>query len=143
MLFEKFFLRLCLYDFTFYKPRFFALTAAFLRLKHVFLFWKNWYQPYVDIHIFINIYLHFIKGSWWWFFKKMITIDCRFFENQDFRLIFLKISLFFRKKITLFLDLPLFSGRVMWGKCTCVEFILVGSLWPAWVGRGRVLLASK
>ena len=40
MLFEKFFLRLCLYDFTFYKPRFFALITAFLRLKRILFFEK-------------------------------------------------------------------------------------------------------
>ena len=55
----------------------------------------------------------------------------------------LKNFTFFQKKNHPFFNLPLFSGRVMGGKRTYIEFISVGSLWPAWVGRGRVLLASK
>ena len=55
----------------------------------------------------------------------------------------LKNFTFFQKKNHPFFRSTTFFRPSYGGKCTCVEFILIGSLWPAWVGRGRVLLASK
>ena len=65
------------------------------------------------------------------------------FRKSEFSVEFIKTSWILKKKMQIFLNFLVFSGRVMGGKHTYIEFISVGSLWPAWVGRGRVLLASK
>ena len=65
----------------------------------------------------------------------MITTDGRFFANRDLRLIFLKISLFFRKKITLFSIYRFFPAE-LWGVNVHVLNLFQQGLYgpPGWVG---------